>query len=93
MAVQTTHTPDDFVTVANVQVDSVTPHPSGFLVMASGEDYAEYRLDMHVGLPLDSRTQAVVGEILSQSEWRLSRRTRQPLKPKLRNRSKDGKTV
>ena len=79
--------PDGYVSVASVQVDAVTPRESGFLVQASGEDSAEYLLDMKLDMKLDSRTQTVVGEILAQSEWRLFRRARQPLKPRLRKRA------
>lgn len=80
-------TRDGFVSVASVQVDAVTPRNSGFTLQASGEDSAEYLLDMTLDMRLDRQTQTVVGEILAQSEWRLYRRARQPLKRRLRKRA------
>jgi hypothetical protein len=51
-----------------------------------GEDSAEYVLELHLDLPMDRQTQAIVGEMLSQSEMRLWRRTREPLRSRLKNR-------
>jgi len=79
--------PEGYVSVASVQVDAVTPRENGFIIQASGEDSAEYLMDMTLDLPLDHRTQTVVGEILAQSEWRLYRRARQPLKRRLRKKA------
>ena len=88
MAQHAKQPPEGYMPVANAQVDSVTPRDNGFVIQASGEDSAEYLIDLNLDMPIDRRTQAVVGEILSQSEWRLWRRSRQPLKPKLRSRAK-----
>lgn len=88
MAEKAQQPPEGYMPVANVQVDSVTPRDNGFVVQANGEDSAEYLFDLNLDMPIDRQTQAVVGEILSQSEWRMWRRARQPLKPRLRNRAK-----
>jgi hypothetical protein len=40
-----------------------------------GADGAHYRLELHLDHPVNRRTQQVLGEILSQSEWRVLRRT------------------
>jgi hypothetical protein len=67
-----------YVPVADLAIDSVRPSRSGFILSGKGSDRAEYRLDMHLELPVDQRTRAVLGELLSQSEWRVWRRAREP---------------
>jgi hypothetical protein len=77
---------DGYVPVANLEVTTVLPHPEGFQLQGVGADGADYLLEMHVGMSIDQRTRAVLGEILSQSEWRVFRRASQPLKSQLRRR-------
>lgn len=64
----------DFLPVAEVEIDAVQPARAGFVLRGSGKDAAEYRLDVHFDMPVDHKTYAVLGEILSQSEWRIWRR-------------------
>ena len=54
--------------LATIAIDSVTPSPRGFTLAGQGSDRVDYRLDMHFDLPLDPRTRAVLGELLSQSD-------------------------
>jgi hypothetical protein len=70
---------EGFVAVVDIEVDSVRPGPSGFTLQGRGADRAEYRLEMHMDIPVDRRTQTVMGEMLAQSEWRLLRRANSPL--------------
>jgi hypothetical protein len=70
----------DFVPVAELEVDSVEPARSGFVLRGFGADSAEYRLDLHLDMPVDPKTQAVLGGILSQSEWRIWRRAPRQLR-------------
>jgi hypothetical protein len=65
---------DDFLPVAEVEVDAVQSTRAGFLLRGSGKDSAEYRLDVHFDMPVDHKTHAVLAEMLSQSEWRIWRR-------------------
>ena len=81
----TTH--DGYVPVANLEVTTVRPHPEGFQLQGVGADGADYLLEMHLGMPIDQRTRSVLGEILSQSEWRVLRRARQPLKSQPRRKA------
>ncbi len=67
-----------FVQLADVEVDMVRPVQTGFLLDGRGTDGAEYRLEMHLDLPVDRRTRPVLAKMLSQSEWRISRRVRPP---------------
>jgi hypothetical protein len=64
----------DFLPVAEIEIDSVQPAGAGFVLRGAGKDSAEYRLDVHFDLPVDHKTHAVLAEILSQSEWRVWRR-------------------
>ena len=59
--------------LADIQVDLVQPERDGFTLSGQGDDRAEYRLAVHFDMPLDGRTRAVLGELLTQSEvsiWR-----------------------
>jgi hypothetical protein len=67
-----------FVQVAEVQVDVVLPGRSGFVLDGRGADGADYRLELHLDLPVDQRTQRVLAGLLAQSEWRIARRVGPP---------------
>jgi len=58
----------------------VEPARSGFVLRGFGADSAEYRLDLHLDMPVDPKTQTVLGGILSQSEWRIWRRAPRQLR-------------
>lgn len=83
-----------FQPLAEIEIDAVTPSNHGFTLtgQGAGPDRAEYRVDLHFELPLDSRTRAVLGGLLSQADLTISRRTveapalRPPVRS-LRNRS------
>jgi uncharacterized protein (UPF0548 family) len=64
----------DFQPLAEIAVDQVKPEHQGFTLTGQGPDHAEYRLAVHFELPLDPRTRAVLGELLSHSELTISRR-------------------
>jgi hypothetical protein len=65
---------EEFQPLAEIEVEEVKPERQGFTLTGRGPDQAEYRLDVHFGMPLDARTRAVVGELLSQAEVRVARR-------------------
>jgi hypothetical protein len=69
-----------YVPVADLAIDSVTPSRFGFVLRGRGSDRAEYQLDMHLELPVDRQTRTVLGELLSQSEWRVWRRAPEPFR-------------
>ena len=69
-----------YVMVAEIEVDVVHPTRSGFVMQGRGADRAEYRLEMHLEIPLDRQTQTVLGEMLAQSQWSVSRRAPAPLR-------------
>lgn len=77
-----TDRPDEpYVTVADVEVTAVRPAVSGFVLEGRGRDRADYRLELHLDFPVDARTRRVLGELLAQSEWRISRRAaREPFR-------------
>lgn len=64
----------DFQPVADIEIDEVRPEPQGFSLTGQGADRAEYRLGVRFGMPLDTRTRAVLGELLSQAEVTVARR-------------------
>lgn len=72
--------PSDYIPVADVEVSSVKPQRSGFTLEGRGADRADYRLDLELEVPVDQRTRSVLGELLSQSKWRIARRAPQTLR-------------
>lgn len=82
---------DPYVPVAEIEVDVVRPRRSGFLLDGRGVDGSDYRLALHLDMPVDGRTRDVLAELLSQSEWRIARRARPPLATRaIRTRRRSG---
>ena len=71
---------EGFVRVADVEVDAVRPGTHGFVLDGKGADRSDYRLEMEFEMPLDPQTRTVLGELLTQSQWKLSRKVRDPLR-------------
>ena len=71
--------PEGYVPVANLEVMAVSPKAEGFRLQGLGADGADYLMDMHLDMPIDQRTRSVMSELLSQSEWQVFRRVREPL--------------
>ena len=67
-------TGNDLFPVSDIEITAVRPERSGFVLVGRGADRAEYRIEMRLGLPVDQNTQAVLGEILAQSELKVLRR-------------------
>ncbi len=80
------HPHDGYVPVANLEVTAVVPQPAGFRLQGIGADGADYLMEMHLDMPLDQRTRAVLGEMLSQSEWVVYRRAQEPFKSQVRRK-------
>ncbi len=64
----------DYQTLADIEIDEVRPDARGFTLTGQGADRAEYRVGVRFGMPLDARTRAVLGELLSQAEVTVARR-------------------
>ena len=77
----------EFVPVAEVEVDSVRPERHAFVLTGRGTDRADYKLEVTLEMPIDQRTRTVIGEILSQSQWRLWRRATRPFRAKSAGRA------
>jgi hypothetical protein len=71
---------DAYVQIAEIEVDAVAPARSGLVLDGRGADGADYRLELHLDLPVSQRTQRVLAEILAQSELRIARRVRPPVR-------------
>jgi hypothetical protein len=72
--------PSDYIPVADVEVSSVKLQKRGFLLEGLGQDRADYKIELDLEVPVDQRTRSVLGELLSQSRWRISRRVPQPIR-------------
>ncbi|HEX4634210.1 MAG TPA: hypothetical protein VH163_10265 [Gemmatimonadales bacterium] len=72
---------NEFQRLADIEVEAVRPDARGFTLTGQGPDHAEYRLDVHFDLPIDARTRAVLGELLSHSGLTISRRGQAPAAP------------
>jgi len=72
--------------LAQIEVDAARAEPQGFTLTGQGPDHAEYQLDLRFGMPLDSRTRSVLGELLSHSDLTISRRAPGGLVQALRQR-------
>ena len=64
----------DYQPLADIEIEEVRPDARGFALTGRGADGAEYQLGIHFGMPLDARTRAVLGELLSQAEVLVTRR-------------------
>ena len=69
----------DYLPIADIEVTAVRPDPHGFILEGKGADAAEYRLDLHLDIPVDAKTRSIVAGMLAQSEVRVWRRPAQPL--------------
>jgi hypothetical protein len=67
-----------FITVADLEIDSVMPTRSGFRLRGRAADGADYEIELHLDLPVDQRTHRVLAELLSQCELKISRRSGDP---------------
>jgi len=76
----------DYLPVADVEVNAVRLQKTGFSLHGTGADRTEYRVDLDLEVPVDQRTRSVLGEILSQSRWRISRKAPQPMRAVFRAR-------
>lgn len=81
-----------YVPVADVTVDVVRPVQDGFTLEGRGSGGADYRMEMRLDMRVDGRTRTVLSEILSQSEWRIARRVRAPLRGRLRRKRSVGRS-
>jgi len=86
-------TGEDFVPVADIEVEAVRPEKGGFVLQGRGADRADYRIEMNLEIPVDRQTQAVLGEILTQSEFKLRRRAPASMRrPAVRSRNRKART-
>ena len=66
---------DRFETVATVSVDEVRASGAGFVLAGRGTDRQDYRVELRFDVPVDAKTRKVLGELLSEVELRVLRRT------------------
>jgi hypothetical protein len=63
-----------YVPVAEIEIDAVVPARAGFRLDGRGADGTDYRVELHLDLPLSQQTHRVLGELLSQCEMKISRK-------------------
>jgi hypothetical protein len=66
---------EGYALVAEIPIDAVRSTTAGFVLEGRGADRGDYRIELHFDLPVDLKTRKVLGELMSQAEVRLSRRT------------------
>ena len=66
---------EGYALVAEIPIDAVRSTAAGLVLEGRGADRGDYRLELHFDLPVDLKTRKVLGELMSQAEVRLSRRT------------------
>lgn len=69
----------EYLPVADIEITAVRPDRHGYVLEGRGADAADYRLDLHLDIPVDSRTRSILGGMLAQSELRIWRRPSEPL--------------
>jgi hypothetical protein len=79
----------EYQPVAEVEFDEVRPDQRGFTLTGRGRDGAEYRVSLRFELPIDARTRAVLGELLTQAGLVVTRRAA-GVDPRSRRARRDG---
>jgi hypothetical protein len=70
--------PLEYQPITEIEVEEVRADQRGFTLTGPGRDRAQYQLGLRFEMPLDPRTRAVLGELLSQAELTIARRTPPP---------------
>lgn len=87
MTVESKPGPDQALDLlADVPIEQVHSTRDGFVLEGRGADRAGYRLELHLDWPVDAKTKAVIGEILSQAELKVMRWGSRPARPTRRRR-------
>jgi hypothetical protein len=60
--------------LADIAVETVQLEPRGFTLHGTGPGETDYQVEVRFEMPLDGRTRAVLGELLSQAEITISRK-------------------
>ena len=70
--------------MTKIAVDEVRPEAHGFVLSGQGDDRVAYQVNIQFELPLDAKTRAVLGELLTQATVAVS--PVRPAAPALRRR-------
>src|SRR5262245_24293463 len=69
--------PSDLMLIADIEIGSVRHVGTNLVLDGTGADRSEYRVELHLDLPVDARTRTVLSGMLAQSEVKVWRRTAQ----------------
>jgi hypothetical protein len=70
----------DLIMVADIEVTEVEPGRTTLQMRGSGADNSDYRMELHLEVPMDRTTRTALGELLAQSDLRVWRSAKPSLK-------------
>jgi hypothetical protein len=71
---------NELIMVADIQVTEVEPGRTTLQMRGSGADNSDYRMELHLEVPMDRTTRTALGELLAQSDLRVWRSPKTSLK-------------
>jgi hypothetical protein len=71
---------NDLIMVADIQVTEVEPGRTTLQMRGSGADNSDYRMELHLEVPMDRTTRTALGELLAQSDLRVWRSPKASIK-------------
>ncbi len=71
---------NDLVMVADIEVTEVEPGRTMLQMKGTGADRSDYRIELHLEVPMDRTTRTALGELLAQSDLRVWRSVKNTLK-------------
>ena len=71
---------NDLIMVADIEVIEVEPGRTTLQMRGTGADNSDYRMELHVEVPMDRTTRTALGELLAQSDLRVWRSQKKSLK-------------
>ena len=64
---------NDLIMVADIEVTEVEPGRTTLQMRGTGADNSDYRMELHLEVPMDRTTRTALGELLAQSDLRVWR--------------------
>lgn len=71
---------ENLAQVADIEVTAVEPGRTQLQMRGNGADRSDYRIEIRTSVPMDRTTRNVVGELLAQSDIRVWRSIKSPIK-------------
>jgi hypothetical protein len=71
---------NDLIMVADIEVTEVEPGRTTLQMRGTGADNPDYRMELHLEVPMDRTTRTALGELLAQSDLRVWRSPKASIK-------------